>query len=71
MNLSSISPIFKNTLVKLFHVVTSKIIERITQLEDRVDPLHSQMVIKKAVSTKNVIKSKSLAAYPTVISLFL
>ena len=49
----------------LFRIATSKIIKQITELEDRVEPLDSQMVIKNAVSTKNVIKSKSLAAYPT------
>lgn len=53
----------------LFQIATSKIIKQITELEDRVEPLDSQMVIKNAVSTKNVIKSKSLAAYPTAISL--
>ena len=68
MNLSSIRPIFRKETSEIISDYNFKIIKWVIELENRVDPLHSQMVIRKTVSTKNIMEAESLVAYSTAIS---
>ena len=60
-----------NWVTNIFTFHNFKIIKWLLDLENRVDPLHSQMVIRNTASTKNMMEAESSAAYSTAISPFL
>ena len=55
-------------MTNIFTFHNFKIIKWLLDLENIVDPLHSQMVIRNTVSTKNMMEAESPAAYSTAIS---
>lgn len=49
---SSISPTFRKETSEIISDYNFKIIKSVIELENEADPLHSQIVIRKTVSTK-------------------